>query len=128
MTHKSRRQSHSLNAAKQRWSNETCASSDDSSFSMDIDDEIEVNENYDFRDMIQIHDIADIFEFCKDQCNIRYLSVLIYLTLRHLNISCQEICTFLKHIGSLSDQIVHKWSDSFLHGRFDEFVGDARGW
>ena len=49
-----------MNAAKQRWSNETCASSNDSSFSMDMDDEIEVDENYDFRDMIQIHDIADI--------------------------------------------------------------------
>ena len=34
MFQKSRRQSHSLNAAKQRWSNETCASIDDSSFSM----------------------------------------------------------------------------------------------
>ena len=65
MPHKSRRQSHSLNAAKQRWSNETCASSDDSSFSMDIDDEIEADENYIFRDMIQIYDIADIFEFAR---------------------------------------------------------------
>ena len=27
---------------------------------MDMDDEIEVDENYDFRDMIQIHDIPDI--------------------------------------------------------------------
>ena len=52
MPHKSRRQSQSLNAAKQRWSNETCASSGDSSFSMGIDDEIEADENYDFRDMI----------------------------------------------------------------------------
>ena len=85
MPHKSRRQSQSLNAAKQRWSNDTCTSSDDSSFSMDIDDEIEADENYDFTDMIQIHDIADIFELCKDQWNIRYLRVLMYLILRHLN-------------------------------------------
>ena len=127
MPHKPRRQSHSLNAAKQRWSNETCASSDDSSFSMDVGDEIEADENYDFRGMIHIHDIADIFELFKDQCNIRYLSVLIYLTLSHLNISYQETCTFLKHIGSLLGQIAHKWSNSFLHGRFDEFAGDARG-
>ena len=91
MPHKSRRQSQSLNAAKQRWSNDTCASSDDSSFSMDIDDEIEADENYDFRDMIQIHDIVDIFELCKDQCHIRYLSVSIYLTLRHLNISSRNM-------------------------------------
>ena len=31
---------------------------------MDMDDEIEADENYDFREMIQIHDIADIFELC----------------------------------------------------------------
>ena len=127
MPHKSRRQSQCLNAAKQHWSNETCASSDDNSFSMGIDDEIEADENYDFRDMIQIHHITDIFELCKDQYNIRYLSVFIYLTPRHLNISYQEPCTFLKHVGSLSGQIAHKWSDPFLHGRFDEFVGDGRG-
>ena len=66
MPHKSRRQSHSLNAAKQCCSNETCTSSDDSNFSIDIDDEVDADENYIFRDMIQIHDIADIFEFCKD--------------------------------------------------------------
>ena len=67
MLHKSRRQSHSLNAAKQRWSTETCASSDDSNFSMDIDDEIEADENSISRDMIQIYSIASVFEFCKDQ-------------------------------------------------------------
>ena len=64
MSHKSRRQSHCLNAAKQRCSNETCASIGDSSFSMDIDDEIEADENSIFRNMIQIYNIADIFEFC----------------------------------------------------------------
>ena len=58
---------------------------------------------------------------------LKGLSVFICLTLRHLNISYQETCTFLKYIGSLSGQIARKWSDSFLHGRFDEFVGDARG-
>ena len=85
-----------------------------------------LNEHYIFRDMIQIYDIADIFEFCKDQYNIRYLSVLMYLTLRHLNISYQESYTFLKHIGGLPGQIAHKLSNSFLHGWFDEFVSDRR--
>ena len=48
---------------------------------MDIDDETAVDENYDFRDMLQIHDIADIFELCKDQCNIRYLTLSIRLVI-----------------------------------------------
>ena len=75
---------------------------------MNIDDEIEADENYIFRDMIQIYDIADRFGFCKDQCNIRYLRVLMYLILHHLNILYQETCTFPKHIGGLSGQIAHK--------------------
>ena len=65
---------------------------------MDMDDEIEADENYIFRDMIQIYNIADIFEICKDQCNTRYSRVLKYLTLYYLNISYQEIYVFLKHI------------------------------
>ena len=72
MSHKSRRPSHPLNAAKQHWSNEISASSDDSSFSMNIDDEIKVDD-------------------------------ILYLTLRHLNISYQETLTFLKHIGGNDD-------------------------
>ena len=55
-----------------------CASSDNSSFSIDTDNEIKADENYiNFRDMIQIYDIADVFEFCEDQCNIKYFSMLI---------------------------------------------------
>ena len=84
MPHKTRPQSRSLNAAKQRCSNETCASNDSSSFSMDTGDEIKADENYiNIRNIIQVYNIADIFEFFKDQYNIRYLSVLIYLTLYH---------------------------------------------
>ena len=100
MPDKSRQQFHSLNAAKQHWFNEICASSDDNGFSMDIDDEIKADENYvSFRDIIHIYDTTDIFEFCKHQCSIRYLSVLIYFISCYLNISYQETCTFLKSIG-----------------------------
>ena len=49
MPYKSRQQSYSLNTAKQYWSNETCASSDNSSLSIDMDDEIEADENSIFR-------------------------------------------------------------------------------
>ena len=59
---------------------------------MDIDNEIKVHENYiDFRNMIQTYDIPDIFEFFKDQRNVRYLSGPIYLAVRQLNILYQEI-------------------------------------
>ncbi len=98
MPHTSKRKTQLLNANKIRRSNEAeDASSDDSSFSMDISDEDEEGANYfNFKDTIQLCDIADIFELCKNQCGIRYLSVLIYLILRRFNISYQETHTFLK--------------------------------
>ncbi|CAF4724977.1 unnamed protein product, partial [Rotaria sp. Silwood2] len=120
---------HLLNAYKIRWSNESKdASSDDSSFSMDISDEDEGGVNHlNFNDRIKLCDIADIFELCKNQCNIRYLSVFIYLTLRRFNISYQETDIFLKDIGGLTEEVAHKWSNLFINGKFDEFVTDGRG-
>ena len=93
MPHTSKRRTHLLNGIKIRWSNEAKnASSGDSSFSMEISDEDEEGSNsLSFNDTIQFYDIADIFELCKNQCNIRYLSVLIYLILRRFNISYEEI-------------------------------------
>ena len=58
---------------------------------MEISDEDEEGANsLSFNDTIQLCDIADIFELCKNQCNIRYSSVLIYLILRRFNISYEE--------------------------------------
>ena len=79
MPHTSKRRTYLLNAIKIRWSNEAKnASSDESSFSMEISDEDEEGANsLSFNDTIQLCDIADIFELCTNQCHIRYLSVLI---------------------------------------------------
>ena len=127
MPNKSRRVSLSVNAAQQRWSNDICVSSDDS-FSMGIGDEIGNDvAHMNFRDMIQIDDIAEVFEFCKDKCNIRYLSELTYPTLRHLSVSYQETCAFLRYVGDLSGRTAYKECNFFLYGGFDEFVDDGRG-
>ncbi|CAF4598826.1 unnamed protein product, partial [Rotaria socialis] len=94
---------------------------------METSDEDEADTKLNFRDTIQICDIADMFEFCKNQCNIRYLSVLIYLILRRFNISYEETHRFLKTIGGLTADITHKWSNVFMNGNFDEFLIDGRG-
>ncbi|CAM4873059.1 unnamed protein product [Rotaria socialis] len=127
MPPKSNRQSQCFNAIKSRWSTESDASSDDSNFSMETSDEDEADTKLNFRDTIQICDIADMFEFCKNQCNIRYLSVLIYLILRRFNISYEETHRFLKTIGGLTADVTHKWSNVFMNGNFDEFLIDGRG-
>ena len=95
---------------------------------MEISDEDEEGANsLSFNDTIQLCDIADIFELCKNQCNIRYLSVLIYLILRRFNISYEETHTFLKDIGGLTGEVAHKCSNLLTNGKFDEFVTDRRG-
>ncbi len=95
---------------------------------MEISDADESDTNYsNFKDKIQISDVADLFEYCKNDCNIRYLSVLLYLTLRYFDISYKTAHTFLKDIGGLTDETAHKWANAFLDGKFDDFVGDARG-
>ena len=88
MPHTSKR-THLLNAIKIRCSNEAKnASNDDSSFSMDINNEAEEDANsLNFNNTIQLCDIVDIFELCKNQCNTRYLSIFIYLILHRFNIS-----------------------------------------
>ena len=76
---------------------------------MDISDEDEEGANsLSLNDTIQLCDIADIFKLCESQCNIRYLSVLIYLILRRFNISYEETHTFLKDIGDLTGEVAHK--------------------
>ncbi|CAF3523972.1 unnamed protein product [Rotaria sp. Silwood2] len=127
MPYKSKRQSQSLNAVKGRWLNGFRLSSDDSSYSMESTDEDETAANFNLKDMIQISDIADLFEFCKKDCNIRYLSVLFYLTLRRFNISYEETHMFLKSVGGLTGEVAHKWANVFMNGNFDEFINDGRG-
>ncbi|CAF4909333.1 unnamed protein product [Rotaria socialis] len=96
----SRRQSHSVITVRKRWSSKNHSSSDDSIYSVNISDaEILDFNDFNFKDKMKISGIADIYELYKCYCNIRYLSVLIYFTLRHFNISCQDTGTFLKAIG-----------------------------
>ncbi|CAF3320169.1 unnamed protein product [Rotaria socialis] len=65
------------------------------------DDEFDLND-LNFKDKMKISDIADIYELCKGYCNTRYLSVLIYLTLRDFNVSCQDTDAFLKSHDGLT--------------------------
>ena len=142
----SKRQTQCLNAIKQRWSNETRdqdvliqdasiqdapiqdALFDRNDFSTDTDGEEELDTTYlNFKDMIGICDLADLFELCEGECNVRYLSVLIYMILRYFNISYRDARQFLKNIGALTAEVAHKWSKLFMEGDFHDFVTDGRG-
>ncbi|CAF5016143.1 unnamed protein product, partial [Rotaria sp. Silwood1] len=74
-----------------------------------------------------IGNIADLFELCRAQCPLKYLSVLLYMSLRHFGVSWNDCDGFLRDIGSLKAQTAHKWSQTFMSGDFDEFQGENRG-
>ena len=80
MPHTSKGKTHLLNANKiLRLNERKNASSDDSSFSMDTSDKDEEGANsLNFKNAIQLCDIADIFKLCKKKYNTKYFSVFIW--------------------------------------------------
>jgi hypothetical protein len=63
---------------------------------MDIDDN-ELN----FKEILFLTDIGDLAEMCKSKCETKYLSTLLYMSLRFFDIKWEEVDGFLKSIGSL---------------------------
>jgi hypothetical protein len=51
--------------------------------SNDFDDEEPSN----FNEKITIGDFADLFELCRTQCPLKYLSVLVYMSLKRFGVS-----------------------------------------
>ncbi|CAF1519064.1 unnamed protein product [Adineta ricciae] len=78
-------------------------------------------------DKVQLTDISDIFELCKNNCSYKFLSVLLYMSLRHFNITWRDCDLFSQEIGSLSSQTCQKWVDIFVSGDIDQFCADNRG-
>lgn len=112
-------------------SDETC--SDESEMSTDeepLDMEINESDDYEplnFNNKMIITDIADVFELCKSKCPSKYLSVLLYMTMRQMGITWRECNTYLKSIGAFSSETSHKWTESFVSGDYNEFCHEYRG-
>ena len=71
-----------------------------------IDDSFDITQN--FNDKVMSDDISDIFELCKNKYNYKFISVLLYMSLRHFNITWRECDLFLKQIGALSSEACQK--------------------
>ena len=95
-------------AAEKRWSAEDYSLSDDDVYFMDInnDDELTLSDS-NFKQKGKISNNVDIYELCKTYYNTHYLSVPMYLTLRHFNISCGDTDALLKNIGNLTRKTPH---------------------
>ena len=59
------------------------------------DEEIELNADLasislSFTDQVTINDISDVFQLCKKKCNFKFISVLLYTSLRHFDITWRD--------------------------------------
>lgn len=86
-----------------------------------------VIDDIDFLQKSILDDIGDLFSFCKQQINTRFISVLLYITLRHFGHSWRQISSFMGAVGGMTVETAHKWSIILLNNDFEEFINDGRG-
>ncbi|CAF1539603.1 unnamed protein product, partial [Rotaria sp. Silwood1] len=126
-----RRRNHNRDLLKRRWSKrsksqESAKSSSDEEENFDN----KPNDNVDFINFLNksiVNDIGDLFEFCKEKINTRFISVLLYMSLRHFGHSWRDIDAFLRTIGGMTATSAHKWSTVLVNKDFDEFTAEERG-
>ncbi|CAF3462847.1 unnamed protein product [Rotaria socialis] len=126
---KSRRQRHAITTSTRYLLNRSGNNAEDDAEreEMEVDDIEYEQQPMNFTDRITSDNIADLFELCKYKCPVKYLSVLIYATLRSFGHSWENCDTFLRTIGALKAQTAHRWADVFLKGDVEEFQGENRG-
>jgi hypothetical protein len=119
MPKRSKSKSKVRNASAQRWSKEKTLSSSDSSdedYSMDVDDP-----ELTFSEKLCLNDIGDLTEMCKSKYDSKYLSTLLYMSLRYFNIKWEDVDDFLTNIGLMTAETSHKWANIFMQGDYEEF-------
>ena len=131
MPRTNKRRSHSRSFLTKRhsssnWSEPKSLSSS-SSEEEQIDYTKDSDESFDFTNQTMLDNIGDLFALCKEEYGSKNMSVLIYMVLRHFNLSWRDTEEFLKNIGAMSIVSCHKWSKVFLDEDLDAFVEDGRG-
>ncbi|CAF0827209.1 unnamed protein product, partial [Didymodactylos carnosus] len=89
-----------------------------------IDDDVD---DINFEDPSVLNDISDLFFFCKQQINSRFISTLVYMSLRHFGHSWRETDDFMKEIGAMTAKTSKKWAHVLVNSDLDEFTTDERG-
>jgi len=126
-----RRTSHTRDLARRRWSRESNSQESEKSASEEEENVvIKPDEDFDlinFSNKSTLNDISDLFSFCKEQVNTRFISVLVYMSLRRFGHSWRDIDGFLKEIGGMTAKTAHKWSNILVNKDFEDFTSDGRG-
>jgi hypothetical protein len=124
-----RRTTQSRSASARRWKNATIPSPPDfpnDDYHVDVDVNVD-NLKLNFMEKLTLPNIEDLAEMCRLKCNTKYLSVLLYMSLRYFKIKWNDIDEYLKSIGFMTAETSHKWADIFLDGDHKEFTRDLRG-
>ncbi|CAF4154706.1 unnamed protein product [Rotaria sordida] len=108
----------------QRVLSENESLSEEEEITQDEDDDVEFIR---LVDKMKIDDIGDLFELIKDKIGLKFITVLLYMTLRHFGISWVKCDDFFKEIGALRATTANKWANTFLSGSFDKFINEGRG-
>jgi hypothetical protein len=120
-----KRRSQSKNVKSDRRQNSKVSDTSDSSsdeYRMDIDDK-----ELTFNEKLLLTDIGDLAEMCRLKCGTKYLSTLLYMSLRFFNIKWEDVDEYLKSIGFMTAETSHKWATVFMKGDYEEFSNDLRG-
>ncbi|CAF4711439.1 unnamed protein product, partial [Rotaria sp. Silwood2] len=98
-------------------------SSEEEKFVIAPDDDVDV---INFSNKSILNDIADLFSFCKEKVNTHFISVLMYMSLRHFGHTWRDIDAFLGTIDGMRATSAHKWSTILVNKDFDEFTAEER--
>ncbi|CAF1532325.1 unnamed protein product, partial [Rotaria sp. Silwood1] len=114
--------------ARKRWYYQRVLSEDESVSEEEIKQDNNDNDEFiRFADKMKIDDIGDLFELIKDKIDLKIVTVLLYMTLRHFGISWVKCDDFLKKIGALTTKTANKWANIFLSGSLENFLAEGRG-
>ena len=113
----------SIENTKNQNTDEPCTSEEENTI-IDYEGEFQP---LDFFDESMVDNIADLFDLCRSSWNLKYLSVLLYMTMRHFEVTWRDCDYFLKKIGALKSETPYRQTRSFVLGNFDQFCSEHRG-
>ena len=101
--------------ARKLWCDQRPLSEDESSSEGDATKDSDDNfEFIPFVDKFNINDVGDLFEFIKDKTGLRFITVILHMTLRHFGIKWDKCGDFFKQIGVITTKTAHKWVETFV--------------
>jgi hypothetical protein len=97
MPQRTKRQAHATTVSSAFLTNKNPSDIYDNNSSEE--DDSDQDEPDTFKDRITDEDMSDLFEICKSKCPVKYLTVLLYMTLRKFGINWRNCDAFLRDIG-----------------------------